>query len=227
MEIKNLARYYKNGDASYGSGLLEDEAWMTYRQEEKALKENWSAFYRWYQENVKDEKTTKTLTEQWRDGTLERGYYYYKTKAGAMVVGYQCFGLKFPYDYNHNTIDSVVEVLTPVPTYWKLMQKTHTLEKLQDFCELLLVGEKQEWENVVKRGDRKEMAKWLNERKNKTVDRLQKKLDIATKALKEYTIDNWKYEDEYNSYPLGCGGWCYAEEALKEIDLVGTPPKGK
>lgn len=50
-------------------------------------------------------------------------------------------------------------------------------------------------------------------------------LDIATKALKEYTIDNWNFEDEYYNYPLGSGGWCHAEEALQEIELVGTSVK--
>lgn len=81
---------------------------------------------------------TKTLTEQWRDGTLERGYYYYKTKVGAKVIGYQCFGLKFPYDYNHNTIDSVEEVLAPVPSYDEyneLVQKMHTLENCLEVSE--------------------------------------------------------------------------------------------
>lgn len=74
---------------------------------------------------------TKTLTEQWREGTLKRGYYYYETKAGAKVIGYQCFGLKFPYDYNHNTIDSVKEVIAPVPSYEEY-QKLKKLEEQLD-----------------------------------------------------------------------------------------------
>ena len=56
---------------------------------------------------------------------------------------------------------------------------------------------------------------------------LQKKLDIAVKALKEYTIDKWQFEDEYYNYPFDTGGWCHAEEALREIDLVGTSEKEK
>lgn len=82
---------------------------------------------------------TKTLTEQWCEGTLERGYYYYKTKADEKVVGYQCSSLKFPYDYNNNTIDTVKEVLSAVPSYDEykqlvsktdeLVQKMHILEK--------------------------------------------------------------------------------------------------
>lgn len=65
---------------------------------------------------------SKELTEQWQDGTLERGYYYYLTKVGARVIGFQCYGLKYPYDYNHNTIDSVRGVLAPVPTYDKFLE---------------------------------------------------------------------------------------------------------
>lgn len=60
---------------------------------------------------------SQELTEQWCNGILERGYYYYLTKIGARVIGFQCYGLKYPYDYNHNTIDSVKEVLAPVPKY--------------------------------------------------------------------------------------------------------------
>ena len=65
---------------------------------------------------------SKELTEQWLKGTLERGYYYYLTKVGARVIGFQCYGLKYPYDYNHNTIDSVGGVLAPVPTYDKFLE---------------------------------------------------------------------------------------------------------
>ena len=54
---------------------------------------------------------------------------------------------------------------------------------------------------------------------------LEKKLEIATKALKEYTINKWNFEDEYYNYPLCSGGWCHAEQALKEIDSVGTSAK--
>ena len=56
----------------------------------------------------------------------------------------------------------------------------------------------------------------LNELENENRE-LKKKLDIAVKALKEYTIDNWIYEDEYNNYPKHSGGWYYAEQALKEL----------
>lgn len=57
------------------------------------------------------------------------------------------------------------------------------------------------------------------------IKRLQEQLLIAKKALKEYTIDKWNFEDEYYNYPLGSGGWCHAEEALKEIKLVEASEK--
>lgn len=77
---------------------------------------------------------SKELTEQWRKGTLPRGYYYYKTKVGVKVIGYQCFGLKYPYDYNHNTIDSVKEVLAPVPAYDQFVDLT---EKANQFSQMV------------------------------------------------------------------------------------------
>lgn len=43
------------------------------------------------------------------------------------------------------------------------------------------------------------------------------KLKIAIEALKQYTMKYWDYEDEYNHYPIGEGGWYEAEEALKKI----------
>lgn len=74
---------------------------------------------------------SKELTEQWRNGTLKRGYYYYLTKVGARVMGFQCYGLKYPYDYNHNTIDSVKEVLAPVPDYDQFSQTAKKVEELE------------------------------------------------------------------------------------------------
>ena len=119
---------------------------------------------------------SKELTEQWRNGTLERGYYYYLTKVGVKVIGYQCFGLKFPYDYYHNTIDSVEEVLADVPSYEQyigLMDDSKELDKAYDKINLL-----------------------------------EKKLEIATKALKD--ISGW---DEYDCMGL-------AKKALKEMEGV-------
>lgn len=156
---------------------------------------------------------TKSLTEQWKNGKLPVGEYYIKTKRWGCDgkwhynrkedVDYFDGDWRFYQDY------SVKEVLAPVPSYDEhcgFVQKMQILGKLQDFCELLLVGEKQEWEKIIKRGNRKEMAKWLNERKNKTVGSLEKKIDIATKALKEYAeLESIRQE---------------AQKAVKEMECV-------
>lgn len=101
---------------------------------------------------------SKTLTEQWREGTLPQGYYYIvaNTEQKHKVIFY------LP---ERNTEDEarldlkdqfVLEVLDPVPRYseWKTAK-----------------------ENLDKNGT------WYTERSYK---RLEKKLEIATKALKEY-----------------------------------------
>ena len=66
---------------------------------------------------------TKTLTEQWREGTLEKGFYYIKTR---------WFGCDNKWHYNKEqdidyldsdgewcgvANDSVVEIIGPVPSY--------------------------------------------------------------------------------------------------------------
>jgi hypothetical protein len=149
---------------------------------------------------------TKTLTEQWRKRTLERGYYYYKTKSGAKVIGYQCFGFEFPYDYYHNTLDYVKEVLAPVPNYDELQ----SYEKCVD----MLFDVNKKWERTIK------------ERK-----RLEKKLEIATKALKLYAdVGNWCDCLSWNGFTedsevvedgqFGENGYEPAHKALKEMKKV-------
>ena len=76
--------------------------------------------------------------------------------------------------------------------YKELVRKSDQLEELNDFCELLLKGEEQEWERVVKRGNKKEMADWLNEKRNEKIIRLEKQLDIAFKILHKFAFD---YDD--------------------------------
>ena len=72
----------------------------------------------------------KTLTEQWREGTLSMGYYYVSkpTRYGGEAIKYlddDCsFGLGE---------DIIHEVLAPVPSYdeWKkLTEKLHLREHL-------------------------------------------------------------------------------------------------
>ena len=58
---------------------------------------------------------TKTLTEQWRDGTLPDGFYYMLIDCGAGEFTYinEVYD-KCPQDYNDEYIK---EVLAPVPSY--------------------------------------------------------------------------------------------------------------
>lgn len=143
---------------------------------------------------------TKSLTEQWRNGTLPENWYY--THIKSILGNLDCITINYCDEdgvFEEYPDEDIKEVLAPVLSYDEyngLLQEMHTLEKLQDFCELLLVGEKQEWERIVKRGNRKEMGKWLNERKNKTVERLEKKLKIAKKALNDILNDGDDYWDQ-------------------------------
>jgi len=72
---------------------------------------------------------TKSLTEQWREGTLSMGYYYVSTPPsyGGEKIKYLdddcCFGLDD---------DIIQKVLAPVPSYdeyKELVSKTEQLEK--------------------------------------------------------------------------------------------------
>lgn len=158
---------------------------------------------------------SKTLTEQWREGKLPQGYYYIvaNTEQKHNVVFY------LP---ERNTEDEsrldlkdgyVLEVLAPVPNYNEFVSS----KKLEFVADAIISGEKIEWENIVKRGNRKEMAKWINERKNKTVDGLQKQLEIATKALNDIVKDydrNGPCEEDCVGYYM-----CHiAIKALKEME---------
>lgn len=69
---------------------------------------------------------TKTLTEQWRDGTLPDAEYYVKNKSNVVVVDYYCeltksFAAVFPCN--------VKEVLAPVPSYDEWKQAKENLDK--------------------------------------------------------------------------------------------------
>ena len=74
----------------------------------------------------------KTLTEQWRDGTLLRGGYYIKLLDGSIKqTDYDNISKTFDTEYFRYNV-SVKEVLAPVPSYdeyKKLVSKTDKLEK--------------------------------------------------------------------------------------------------
>lgn len=144
---------------------------------------------------------TKTLTEQWKDGTLPLGTYYILNINGdeeidrSVAVG----------ELWNNT--DLKEVLAPVPSYdeWQ--------SELASNDELL---------NVQKRLEKK--VHILNEANmqlenelghfadlSKKVERLQKQLHIATKALKDVA-----YLYIYTDKDLST----VANNALKEIEEV-------
>lgn len=125
---------------------------------------------------------TKSLTEQWRDGTLEQRYYYVKYFAAVGKPFVEIELKSFLLDLVKVKDRDKIEVLAPVPSYdeWK-----------------------QAKENLDKNGT------WYTERSYKL---LEKKLEIATKALKEYADkDKWEH-----CSPI----WRDAEEALKEMEGV-------
>lgn len=115
---------------------------------------------------------TKTLTEQWRDGTLETGWYYTKHDDGKIYI-WLCF--KDDCSYIENP--EVKEVLAPVPSY-------------DHFSQLV-----------------------------KKVERLQKRLEIATKALKRYE-DKQNWDIRGVSFMKYNKGFTIARKALKEMEGV-------
>lgn len=160
----------------------------------------------------------KTLTEQWRNVELPNGRYYVKDWDGTVHQFLAQNKILWRDTNNPIYASERIEVLEPVPSYDEFV----SLKKLEFVADAIISGEKMEWENIVKRGNRKEMAKWINERKNKTVDGLQKKLDIATKTLKEYANkDKWHYcSEDIEYFYTTKDGWYDAEQALKEMEGV-------
>ena len=73
---------------------------------------------------------SKELTEQWKNGTLEAGYYYFKTSTG-LVVGFQLKGFKYPYTWCGTTIDDVSKVLAPVSDYNQFVELTEKVERFE------------------------------------------------------------------------------------------------
>ena len=109
---------------------------------------------------------TKTLTEQWREGTLTRGAYYVNRLGEVRIY-------LVTYEDNKNTHE-IYEVLAPVPSYeeWKRLQERN--EKLE---KMAFHYTPEEWNTMMR-----------------MTARLQEQLAIATKALKKLTRDCNKWE---------------------------------
>ena len=73
---------------------------------------------------------TKTLTEQWKDGTLPEGYYYVK------CVFYDDISIfHLDYEVGVDGLLPVKEVLAEVPSYEELNITDEQIENLQKMCE--------------------------------------------------------------------------------------------
>jgi len=136
---------------------------------------------------------TKILTEQWREETLPEGLYYVEGKGNydiALIRNRYCPVLTSPY-CEDDVFESEFVPVAPVPSYDKVKEMSQKIERL-------------EFDN-----DALEMAhnegKEINaELVNKT-EQLEKRLEIATKALEEYSESDW---------------WWRAKQALKEMEGV-------
>ena len=134
---------------------------------------------------------TKTLTEQWREGTLPEGWYYLKVKselANYPVIA-ECVinhsSLK-PYSDFYEYDDShVEEVLAPVPSfdeYKELVRKSDKLDKIMS-------------DTVTNQGDCRQI---VEDNLNRQIEHIQKQLSIAKKALEDIRVRSQRDWDEYD-----------------------------
>ena len=143
---------------------------------------------------------SKELTEQWRNGTLPFGLYYVKTTYGDIRTDETVYLVgKKRYRWQYTDICCLEEVISPVPTYNQFVELTEKIEELE------LRKEELEQQNAFECECNKEYADTL--KKN---EQLEKKFDIAIKALDFYKKD--VCGESYISR--------IATETLKEIDEV-------
>lgn len=113
---------------------------------------------------------TKTLTEQYNDWTLQDGNYYTICYKGWSGDTFPCI----LYISKHNgATANVKEVLAPVPSYEEykeLVRKSDKLDKIM-------------YDSATNQGDCQQI---VEDNLNRQIERLEKQLAIATKALKEY-----------------------------------------
>ena len=140
---------------------------------------------------------TKTLTEQWREGTLPEDCYYILDKNGHIKKERTCFyshtdGQCFSFTNNRD----IEEVLAPVPSYDEynlLKQKAERADYLD------------------------EKLKYYTPEECLIIKGLEKKLEIATKALKDCYNDMkyWAVLTHRNQRILSV-----IKQALKEMEGV-------
>lgn len=137
---------------------------------------------------------TKTLTEQWSDGTLpERWYYVVRERDDEILMLY------FEGDYFLDTdvpIDSenIKEVLAPVPSY-------------------------DEYQTLLSDQLAKNEADEINAELLYKIAKLKNKLSIAKKALKEYDNGiNWDIRGV--SFMKYSKGFVLARKAIREMEGI-------
>lgn len=102
---------------------------------------------------------SKELTEQWKNGTLEDGDYYVRREDDTIIDYY--FNDHWEWIEHEQVIK---EVLAPVPTYDQFVEITEKVEQLKE--------------------DNKYLKSGIETRDNQ-IKQLEKRLEIATKALKK------------------------------------------
>lgn len=144
---------------------------------------------------------SKELTEKWKNKELKDGDYYVINKAGDIVCDYY---IEILGHFDSVLTENVKEVLAPVPSYndyKKLRRLPLKCFQLEEDNSALMV---------------------INKDMCKEIERLQKKLEITTKALKEYSWGN-------NWIDAGCRGQVFlptrrgysiADKALEEMEGV-------
>lgn len=109
-------------------------------------------------EDVKKSHNKQTLTELWKKGELEQGWYYVKNEFGSIFVseyskGYDHINERIEKDF-FTEVSDITEVLAPVPSFneWQQMkafceefnalevaEENQRLKELLKECNLLLI----------------------------------------------------------------------------------------
>lgn len=75
---------------------------------------------------------SKELTEQWRNGTLEGGWYFLEFENGSILPVYYCgFNREFEFRWDWK----ISKVLAPVPDYTEWKQTEEQVQNLQRMVE--------------------------------------------------------------------------------------------
>jgi len=146
---------------------------------------------------------TKTLTEQWREGTLADGYYYidYDTQQRIFEVEDGCATYQgLPAETYFLNDVCLIKVLAPVPSYDKVKEMSQKIERLEFDNEALEMAHNE--------------GKEINAELVSKNEQLEKRLKIATKALKGVCV----WANTGNGGEQAVKKVC--DKALKEIEEV-------